>query len=76
MKVKDDFMRLSKFNLGDGSQFRFWEDAWHDNTSFKDQYPGLYNIVRKKSATVAKFLGSQPLDVSFRRSLVGNNLLV
>ena len=28
MKVKRDFLRFGRFNLGDGSQVRFWEDVW------------------------------------------------
>ena len=40
-----------------------------------NQYPALYNIVRKKSALVSSVLSSIPLNVSFRRSLVANNLL-
>src|SRR5437016_703576 len=26
--VKNDFLRLGRFNLGDGSQVKFWEDTW------------------------------------------------
>jgi hypothetical protein len=48
MKVKSDFMRLGKFKIGDGSQVRFWEDAWHGNIAFKQFFPMLYEIVRKK----------------------------
>ena len=53
MKAKNDLLRMGKFKVGDGSHTRFWEDAWLDNTPFKYRYPSLYNIVRKKSATVA-----------------------
>jgi hypothetical protein len=74
MKIKNDLLRMGKFTMGDGSQTCFWEDAWLDNTPFKSQYPSLYNIVRKKSATVAMVLRSNPLNVAFRKSLVGNNL--
>jgi hypothetical protein len=28
MKVKEEFLSLGKFDIGDGSQVRFWEDAW------------------------------------------------
>jgi hypothetical protein len=28
MKVNREFLLLGKFELGDGSQERFWEDAW------------------------------------------------
>jgi hypothetical protein len=48
MKVKLDFMRLGKFKIGDGSQVRFWEDAWHGNIASQHFFPTLYEIVRKK----------------------------
>jgi hypothetical protein len=35
----------------------------------------MYNILRNKSATVASIFGRVPLNVSFLRSLVGDNLL-
>lgn len=75
MKVKQEFLRLGKFKLGNETQIRFWEDAWLGDVAFRDQYPTLYNIVRKKSASVNVVLQSNPLNVSFRRSLVGNNLM-
>jgi hypothetical protein len=68
-------LRLGKFKLGNETQIRFWEDAWLGDVAFRDQYPTLYNIVRKKSASVNVVLQSNPLNVSFRRSLVGNNLM-
>lgn len=37
------------------------------------KYPSLYNIVRKKNVTVAKVLGTSPLNISFRPGLVGDN---
>src|SRR6266542_2105211 len=37
-------------------------------------FPNLYNIVRKKSATVKSVLSSRPLNIAFRRSVVGVNL--
>jgi hypothetical protein len=40
----------------------------------KDQFPDLYNIVRKKKATVADVLQYNQLNVDFRRSLSENNL--
>ena len=57
-----------------GLQTRFWEDWWIGNKPLKLQYPTLYRIVRKKNQTVASVLGARPLIVSFRRSLVNNNL--
>ena len=74
MNIKPDFLRLVRFQLGNGAQIRFWEDTWLGNMSFKRQYPGLYNIVRKKSASASTVFRSNPLNVAFRRFLVDNNL--
>ena len=38
------------------------------------QYPTLYQIARKKSDTLANMLRSVPLNISFRRAIVGKNL--
>jgi hypothetical protein len=36
----------------------------------------LYNIVRKKSDTVAHVLSASPLNISFWQYLAGNNLVL
>ena len=69
MKVKDQFLGLGTFQLNNGKKIRFWEDVWIGNMSLKDKYPTLYNLVRRKNATVASVFSSIPLNVSFRRSL-------
>jgi hypothetical protein len=76
MKVKDNFLRFGSFQLNNGSQIRFWEDKWIGHHAFKDQYPSLYNIARGKSDTVEKVLSRVPLNISFRRQLTGNNLVM
>ncbi|WVZ70121.1 hypothetical protein U9M48_018815 [Paspalum notatum var. saurae] len=43
---------LVKFKLVSGDQLRFWEDIWLGNQALKFRYPNLFNIVRKKHATV------------------------
>ena len=48
MKVKTDYLRFRIFIIKDGSQIRFWEDAWLGNSPLRVQYPQIYNIVRKK----------------------------
>jgi hypothetical protein len=47
MKVKDQFLEFSTFNLHNGTHVRFWEDKWFGNVPLKDQYPCLYNITEK-----------------------------
>jgi len=74
MKVKRTFLLLGKFDLGDGSQMRFWEDSWITSRPLKYIFPALYNIVREKSASVRTVLSMAPLNIAFRRSLVGVNL--
>ena len=74
MKVKEKFLSLGKFDLGDGSQVRFWEDSLIRPCPLKSLFSALYNIVRKKSASVRTVLSTTPLNVAFRISLVGVNL--
>jgi hypothetical protein len=59
---------MGSFNLQD------IKDIWLGATTLKEQYPNLYNIVRSKSATVAEIFSSRPLNVSFGRNLVAENL--
>ena len=74
MRVKSDFFNYGGFILKNGSQIRYWEDKWLDNTPLKDQYPSLYNIVRRKNDTVATILQTGASAMSFRRYLTGPNL--
>jgi hypothetical protein len=75
MNVRDDFFNMGNFNIHDGRQTRFWEDSWLGITPLNQQYPNLYNIVRRRNATVADIFSSRPLNVSFHRNLVAKNLL-
>ena len=40
------------------------------NFSLKDQFPQLYNLVRRKNTMVASVFSTVPLNVSFHRGLV------
>jgi hypothetical protein len=73
MEVKSLFLERGRFRVHDGAQTRFWEDRWIENEPLMVKYPSLYNIVRKKHALVAQMLSTTPLNVSFRRALVGEN---
>ena len=76
MKVKRDFLRFGTFIIKDGSQVRFWKDTWLGNSPLRDQYPQLYNIVRKKQDMVADVLNTQIPNLSWRRDLIGNKLVM
>ena len=74
MKVKQDFLRFGTFIIKDGSQVRFWKKIWLDNRSLRDQYPQLYNIVRRKQDMVAEVLRTQIPNLSWCRDLIGNKV--
>jgi hypothetical protein len=73
MEVKKLMLERGRFKVQDGAQTRFWEDLWIGQEPLMQRFPSLYNIVRKKNATVAQVLSTTPLNVSFRRALVGDN---
>jgi hypothetical protein len=74
LNVKQQVLQLGKFKVQNGKQTRFWEDIWIGNSSLRTKFPRLFNIVHRKQDTMSKVLSSIPLNVSFRRALVGNNL--
>ncbi|WVZ66350.1 hypothetical protein U9M48_015586, partial [Paspalum notatum var. saurae] len=71
MGVRNQFLSFGFFRTQNGQCVRFWEDKWNGRRAFMD----LYRIVRKKHVTVASVLNSVPLNVSFRRTLIGDNLV-
>ena len=71
-RVKEDFFAHGSFLLGNGEQIRFWEDRWLDHNSLADEYPTLCNIDSNKNSTVAHVLNSTPVNLPFRRNLIGN----
>jgi hypothetical protein len=71
MEVKDLVLLRGRFKVQDGTQARFWEDSWLGKDPLMSVYPNLYKIVRRKNVSVAQVLSTTPLNVSFRRALVG-----
>ena len=72
MTTKVAFFYRMKFTIRDGNSTRFWEDMWLGGTPLATQYPSLYNFVQHKEAYVAAVLQSNPINIQFRRSLVGD----
>jgi len=56
MEVKDEFLSFGKFELGDGSQVQFWEDTRITSRPLKSIFSALYNIVRRKGASIRMVL--------------------
>lgn len=73
MEVKRDFLSFRSWVVHDGTQVRFWEDCWCGDTSFDKVFPTLYSLVRRRNVSVAGVLSTLPLNVSFRRALIGDN---
>jgi len=71
VEVKDHFFPRGKFLVKNGRQTRFWEEWWIGGEPLMNQFPELYRIARKKHQTVADVLSTHPLNISFRRALVG-----
>ena len=65
VKVRDTFLNFGSFHLNDGNKIHFWEDKWLGSHTLREQYSTLFNIVRKKHATVASVFDQVPLNVSF-----------
>jgi hypothetical protein len=47
-----------------------------ENTALKHQYSYLYIIARHKNATVTSMFSMVPLNISFRKFLLGDSLLL
>lgn len=71
--LKMIFFSRGAFVLGDGSGIRFWEDTWLVNTPLSYQYPSLFRIVQHKNVSVATVFATIPLNIRFRRNLIGAN---
>jgi hypothetical protein len=74
MRIKDDVLSNGSFVIKDGTNTRFWDNTWIGDKTLKDTYSSLYHIARDKHITVSRVLSARPLNISFRRSLVDNNL--
>jgi hypothetical protein len=76
MKAKENFVIHGSFCLTNGRQIQFWEEKLLRNYSFKEQYPSLYNIIRRRSATVASVISTVSLNVSSQRYLTQTILVL
>ena len=72
MRVKVVFFNRTKFIVGNGNNTRFWGDTWLGDTPLAFQYPSLYRIVQRRDALVATIMQSVPLNIQFRRVLIGD----
>jgi hypothetical protein len=48
-----NFRRFFKFDVGEGSKIRFWDDIWCGDRALKEAFPGLFSIASFKEASIA-----------------------
>jgi hypothetical protein len=67
----DKFSGLLKFEVGDGTRIRFWDDVWCMDGTLKVAFPELYRIARAPVAFVGDNFQYQGVsfhwDVTFSR---------
>ena len=72
--IKNTFLSCGSLRVHNRTQVRFWEDRWSGISPFATRFPELYSIVRNKNELVAGVMSTGPLNVSFRRAIVGKYL--
>ena len=73
LTVKQDLFSRGSFIFGNGHGTRFWEDTWLGDRPLSVQYPSISKIARNKNALVVNVLSNAPpVNIQFRRSLIGN----
>ena len=72
MRIKATFFNRTRRIVGNGNDTRFWEDTWLGDEPLATQYPSLYRIFQRREALFATVMQSIPLNIQFRRVLVGD----
>jgi hypothetical protein len=73
MAMKIYFFLYDLLITKDGlEEVRFTKDKWLGTTTFREQYPSLYKIVRHKGDTITKIFKYSPPNVTFIRHFVGH----
>jgi hypothetical protein len=69
-------LNTGPFRVHNCSLTSFWNDIWLGDKPFREVYHSLFNIVRKKNASVASVLNTTPLNISFLWALINDNLVL
>ena len=52
----NSFSRFLKFDIGDGTQVKFWYDLWCGDYPLKVEFPEFFGIARNKNALIVDLL--------------------
>ena len=47
-----NFSKFIRYEVGDGTRVKFWDDVWCRDRPLKEAFPDLYNISRTRDASV------------------------
>ncbi|KAK1302848.1 hypothetical protein QJS10_CPB12g00613 [Acorus calamus] len=53
--MSEGFLDAVRWQVGDGEQTKFWNDAWVSDTILKHHFPGLFNKACDKDSVVNRF---------------------
>jgi hypothetical protein len=65
---------FGSFSLNNRANTTSREDKWIGAVPLKQQFPTLYRVARHKHDSVASVFSKVPLNIFFRRYLLGDNL--
>ena len=51
-----NFSKFIRYDVGDGSRVKFWDDVWCRDCPLKEVFPDLYNISRSRDASVSEVM--------------------
>jgi hypothetical protein len=68
-----NFRRFCKFDVGEGSKIRFWDDIWCGERALKEEFPSLFSIARFKEASIANNM--EPSNISIQWNIQFTRLL-
>jgi hypothetical protein len=55
-----NFRKFFKYDPGDGSKIRFWDDVWCGDRALKEVFPDLFSIASFKKASIAAQVCHKP----------------
>ena len=51
-----NFSKFIRYDVGDGTRVKFWDDVWCRDCPLKEVFPDLYNISRSRDASVSEVM--------------------
>ncbi|XP_030958853.1 uncharacterized protein LOC115980776 [Quercus lobata] len=66
-----NFSKFIRYEVGDGTRVKFWDDVWYRDRPLKEAFLDLYNISKTRDASVSEVMcfvnGRVSWDIQFHR---------